>query len=621
MILVISFFLSACISNSTQLMLEKPVVEKKPVSKNIFKDKQTGLIWQDSYESKSVEKTWEGAKRYCKNLSLAGYNDWRLPSIKELESIAVYDNYPRAYKKGFKNFVPNNYWSATPYASHSSTAWGVDFKYGRSNNYFKSFKFYVRCVRAGQSDTSTFGNFNKIVEDFIKEDIKNIKKPPKELKLVKDEFETTKEFELRVKTTKSKQKKLIAKYKRDLYNTKKKAKKRAIKKALEYTWGRPILSDLKYDADNGYFLAKLKFEAKADFEKKVAIRVKRKYAKDFKYKFDKLKPYALFDYDGKAVSLKDVKVPYKNMDFLAQFTDVNLDDTKVAVNISNEFDAPKIGSTNISVVKSSVSSFDASKLRDFKAIDRLLAKTSQAKIDNKKWLFIVGIEQYEFTDNINYAKRSAKAFKKVMKKKLGIPEQNCFTMIDGGATQAKVKTNLKKMLRRVKQGDTIYFYYNGHGVPVPSLKYEPFMLTSDTEPDFVADEKFFSLKNIYGKLSSSKAKKVVAFVDSCFSGVTDGKAVLKGVAATKMKSRAVKFDKDKMVVLSAGKSHQYSNGYDKKGYRLFSFYIMQNILEGKTDIRKLYKETKKETYNTSLEEYGDIRVQEPTVQGNFRLAL
>lgn len=277
--------------------------------------------------------------------------------------------------------------------------------------------------------------------------------------------------------------------------------------------------------------------------------------------------------------------------------------------------------TTIKKTKKPIKRKSYSRAKDFKELDRLIRSAEQAPEDRTKWLFIVGIEQYEFTDNISYAKRSATTFKKAMKKKLGVPEQNIYSMIDHGATQAKVKTNLKRMLRRVKNGDTIYFYYNGHGIPVPSQKYEPYMLTSDSEPDFIADEEFFALKNIYGKLSASKANKVVAVVDSCFSGVTDGKSVLKGVAATKMKAKSVTFDKDKMVVLSAGKSHQYSNAFNRKGHRLFSFYVMQNLLEGDLTVKSLYENTKRETYDTSLIEYGDIRVQEPTIDGNFRLAL
>lgn len=48
---------------------------------------------------------------------------------------------------------------------------------------------------------------------------------------------------------------------------------------------------------------------------------------------------------------------------------------------------------------------------------------------------------------------------------------------------------------------------------------------------------------------------------------------------------------------------------------------MKNIIEGDTSVKKLFRDTKTQTYDTSLEEYGDLRAQEPTVEGNFRLTL
>ena len=48
---------------------------------------------------------------------------------------------------------------------------------------------------------------------------------------------------------------------------------------------------------------------------------------------------------------------------------------------------------------------------------------------------------------------------------------------------------------------------------------------------------------------------------------------------------------------------------------------MKNIIDGDMDIKSLHKDTKKETYQTSYEEYGDMRVQEPTLQGNDGLKL
>ena len=46
-------------------------------------------------------------------------------------------------------------------------------------------------------------DFSKVVDAVIKQELKSIKKPPVNLSLVKDEFETTKEFNSRVKKTKS----------------------------------------------------------------------------------------------------------------------------------------------------------------------------------------------------------------------------------------------------------------------------------------------------------------------------------------------------------------------------------------------------------------------------------
>ena len=113
-------------------------------------DPSTKLMWQDNSEAKTIKKDLEGAKNYCRDLNFAGFNDWRLPTIKELETIVDVSRYPNAYKKGFNNFTSSDYWSSSSDVSDSSYAWGVDFKYGNSLNYNKALKGYVRCARAGQ---------------------------------------------------------------------------------------------------------------------------------------------------------------------------------------------------------------------------------------------------------------------------------------------------------------------------------------------------------------------------------------------------------------------------------------------------------------------------------------
>ncbi len=114
------------------------------MAKNIVVDSETGLIWQDSRTI--VKKNWSGAKGYCKNLSLGGYDNWRLPHIDELISIVDTKRKSPAIKKIFKNTQSSWYWSSTEYKGHSSKAWYVYFRNGFDYYGNKSDEGYVRCV-------------------------------------------------------------------------------------------------------------------------------------------------------------------------------------------------------------------------------------------------------------------------------------------------------------------------------------------------------------------------------------------------------------------------------------------------------------------------------------------
>ena len=117
-------------------------------SDSVVTDTKLGLMWQDDSAAKSTYKKWKDAKRYCRNLSLAGHTDWRLPTYDELLSIVDYDRYNPAIMPSFKNVNTSDYyWSSSAYVSDSEYTWVVYFKDGYTNYYDKAEKHYVRCVR------------------------------------------------------------------------------------------------------------------------------------------------------------------------------------------------------------------------------------------------------------------------------------------------------------------------------------------------------------------------------------------------------------------------------------------------------------------------------------------
>ncbi len=116
-------------------------------------DKATNLQWQNDYSDngdaiKSAD--WQGAIDYCAGLELAGDDNWRLPTRKELVSLSDYGRTSPAINPKFTQVASTYYWSSTTYAGGTSGAWRVYFRNGRQYYNSKSYSHYVRCVRSGQ---------------------------------------------------------------------------------------------------------------------------------------------------------------------------------------------------------------------------------------------------------------------------------------------------------------------------------------------------------------------------------------------------------------------------------------------------------------------------------------
>ena len=110
-------------------------------------DNHTGLVWQ---QAESATMTWENALVYAENLSLGGHSDWRLPNIKELQSVSDGDlRAPSLDKTRFPGATTTFYWSSTSLANDTTQAWYLDSDYGLTSYTPKTGSWHVRCVRGG----------------------------------------------------------------------------------------------------------------------------------------------------------------------------------------------------------------------------------------------------------------------------------------------------------------------------------------------------------------------------------------------------------------------------------------------------------------------------------------
>jgi Protein of unknown function (DUF1566) len=82
---------------------------------------------------------------------LCGRNDWRLPHLKELESIADFSvSNPAIESIYFPNTPAMSFWSRSPDATDSTFAWIVSFGFGDTDLRDRATPSRVRLVRAGQ---------------------------------------------------------------------------------------------------------------------------------------------------------------------------------------------------------------------------------------------------------------------------------------------------------------------------------------------------------------------------------------------------------------------------------------------------------------------------------------
>jgi hypothetical protein len=122
--------------------------ETQAQARGYWVDPATGLMWAAKDNGKEVN--WKKAMRYCHDLRLAGYSDWKLASLAELEGIydknanspgenprsRWHEAEPMTYHVKGNLFLTGIQWSSSQIPDDcghpSGYAWRFDFNEGRS---------------------------------------------------------------------------------------------------------------------------------------------------------------------------------------------------------------------------------------------------------------------------------------------------------------------------------------------------------------------------------------------------------------------------------------------------------------------------------------------------------
>ncbi len=115
-----------------------------------FLDEKTNLMWAARDVSAQSMK-FKDAEKAVREFRVANFDDWRLPTLDELETLRDVTRFDPAAdpELGLKSAA---YWTSTPDASSpADCAWIVSFGYGNADYYHQNDTAFVRAVRSARA--------------------------------------------------------------------------------------------------------------------------------------------------------------------------------------------------------------------------------------------------------------------------------------------------------------------------------------------------------------------------------------------------------------------------------------------------------------------------------------
>lgn len=97
---------------------------------------------------------------------------------------------------------------------------------------------------------------------------------------------------------------------------------------------------------------------------------------------------------------------------------------------------------------------------------------------------------------------------------IGVPQDNIHIVVD--KTTSKTSIDIRKIVNKLDESQTVVFYYSGHGI-LSKIDFNLYLSTIETDSDHV-EFTCLGIDKVYDILKKSKPKKKVIILDCCHSG-------------------------------------------------------------------------------------------------------
>lgn len=191
---------------------------------------------------------------------------------------------------------------------------------------------------------------------------------------------------------------------------------------------------------------------------------------------------------------------------------------------------------------------------------------------------IIANEYYTKAVDVEAASHDGAAFADYCNLTLGLPKSNIRVYNDASlAEMLRAMADMRNIASVTSGNADLIFYYAGHGVPDDATK-DAYLLPTDG--DAAVTETCLSLGRLYQNLAEMDTRRVLVFLDACFSGATREGKMLNQARGVEIKPKA-EAPKGNMFVLSAASDSETALPYKEKSHGLFTYYLLKKLQESK----------------------------------------
>jgi hypothetical protein len=225
------------------------------------------------------------------------------------------------------------------------------------------------------------------------------------------------------------------------------------------------------------------------------------------------------------------------------------------------------------------------------------APATAGSTEPERWAVVIGVGRYEHPGipPLRCAVGDAEAVYDTLVSVAGFKKEQVLLLTDNTEVKPTLR-NVRRALgtvlaRRARKDDLVVIFFAGHGAPEPDLSgterdgLAKYLVPLDAEPDdlYATALPMDELQTVFGRI---EAERVVAFLDTCYSGAAGGRTF------TARRTRAGPLDDaflDRLArargraIVAAARPTEVSVELAELGHGLFTYYLVRG-LRGAADL-------------------------------------